>query len=94
MDAALTMVDSLDTLWLYDMTEEFKEARDWIKDNVNLDYDNNRVSVFESTIRLLGGFLSAFHLSKDPVFLTKAVSLHFDNAHFSEILLNYILWNI
>ena len=32
------------------------------------------VNVFETTIRVLGGLLSAHHLSQDDVFLRKAVS--------------------
>ncbi|GFH31193.1 alpha-1,2-mannosidase, partial [Haematococcus lacustris] len=31
--------------------------------------------VFETTIRILGGLLSAFHLSRDVGLLTKAVQL-------------------
>ena len=33
------------------------------------------VNLFESTIRILGGLLSAFHLSGDILFLKKAVSV-------------------
>lgn len=33
------------------------------------------VNLFESTIRILGGLLSAFHLSGDVLFLKKAVSV-------------------
>ena len=33
------------------------------------------VNLFESTIRILGGLLSAFHLSGDVLFLNKAVSV-------------------
>uniref|UniRef100_A0A0R3WZL5 alpha-1,2-Mannosidase n=1 Tax=Hydatigena taeniaeformis TaxID=6205 RepID=A0A0R3WZL5_HYDTA len=75
MNAGLTMIDSLDTLWMYDMKNEFARARDWIEANINFDYDNDETSVFESTIRLLGGLLSAFHVSGDTVFLRKAVRL-------------------
>lgn len=32
------------------------------------------VNLFESTIRILGGLLSAYHLSGDALFLQKAVS--------------------
>ena len=52
-----TLVDSLDTLWLMGMKEEFGRARDWVKNSL----DNNRhhmVSFFEMTIRSLGGLLS------------------------------------
>ena len=35
---------------------------------------NVDVNLFETTIRVLGGLLSAYHLSNDEVFLDKAVS--------------------
>ncbi|KAM3179562.1 hypothetical protein ACTXT7_000297 [Hymenolepis weldensis] len=72
MDASLTMIDSLDTLWIFNMTEEFNRCRDWIATQVNFDVNRDNSNVFESTIRLLGGLLSAFHLSGENVFLEKA----------------------
>lgn len=42
----------------------------------SLSFDINKdANLFEVTIRVLGGLLSAFHLSGDQMFLTKAVSL-------------------
>ena len=52
---------------------EFKEARDWVDKSLSLDV-NRDVNLFECTIRVLGGLLSAYHLSGDNMFLTKAVS--------------------
>ena len=71
---AMTMVDSLDTLWLMGLEEEFNEARDWIADNLRFADNSRKVVVFEVNIRVLGGLLSAYHLSGEKVFLTKAVS--------------------
>jgi hypothetical protein len=69
-----TLVDSLDTLWLMDMKEEFYRARDWVKDH--LDHNIHKaVSVFETTIRSLGGLLSAYDWSGDEVFLDQAKDL-------------------
>jgi hypothetical protein len=69
-----TLVDALDTLWLMGMKDEFWEARDWVRDS--LSFSNvGEVSVFETTIRSLGGLLSAYDLSGDPVFLEKADDL-------------------
>jgi hypothetical protein len=63
---AVTMIDSLDTLWVMGLLAEFGEARDWIRDH--LTFQNVRsVSVFETTIRVLGGLLSAHDLSGDEV---------------------------
>lgn len=66
-----TLVDSLDTLWLMGMKEEFYEARDWVRDSLSHDVDH-LVSTFENTIRSLGGLLSAYYWSKDEVFKEKA----------------------
>ena len=75
----LTIVDSLDTMWLMGLTEEFQEARKWVANSLNIAGNHREVSVFETNIRVLGGLLSAYHLSKDDVFLRKAVS--FVNKH-------------
>lgn len=69
----LTLVDSLDTMWLMGLTKEFSEARDWVAREMNVAQPRD-VNLFETTIRVLGGLLSAFHLSKDQIFLDKAVS--------------------
>ena len=75
-----TLVDSLDTLWLMDMKDEFWEGRDWVRDH--LDHDHvGQVSVFETTIRSLGGLLAAYDMSDDKVFLDKALDLGTRLAH-------------
>lgn len=70
----ITLVDSLDTLWLMGMKEEFNRARDWCKNILNHAQAAD-VSVFETTIRSLGGLLAAFDLSNDQVFLDQAKDL-------------------
>ncbi|KAI8149993.1 glycoside hydrolase [Fennellomyces sp. T-0311] len=71
----LMIVDSLDTMLLMNLTKEYNEAREWVA--TKLDFDKNQdVNVFETTIRVLGGLLSAYHLSgNDPVYLEKATDL-------------------
>lgn len=70
----ITLVDSLDTLWLMDMKKEFKDARDWVASKLTFKRAGT-VSVFETTIRELGGLLAAYDLSEDTVFLDKANEL-------------------
>jgi len=70
----VTLVDSLDTLWLMGLKDEFWEARDWVRDHLSFQR-TGQVSVFETTIRELGGLLSAYDLSGDKVFLQKAEDL-------------------
>ena len=79
----LTIVDSLDSLWLMGLREEFEEAKKWVAEELELDQDRD-VNLFETTIRVLGGLLSAYHLSKEEVFLHKAVSVG-DSVAFSFI---------
>eukprot|EP00927_Polykrikos_kofoidii_P026415 TRINITY_DN23514_c0_g2_i1.p1 TRINITY_DN23514_c0_g2~~TRINITY_DN23514_c0_g2_i1.p1 ORF type:complete len:718 (-),score=93.84 TRINITY_DN23514_c0_g2_i1:418-2571(-) len=68
---AVTMVDSLDTLWIMGMRAEFDDARNWIAQHLpsKLGRLSASASVFETTIRTLGGLLSAYDLSKDELFL-------------------------
>lgn len=73
-DLGLTIIDSLDTMIVMGLTEEFEEARDWVKQNL-LFSTNKDVNLFETTIRVLGGLLSAYHLSDEKIFLDKATEL-------------------
>lgn len=70
----LTIIDSLDTSYMMGQMDIFQKARDWTADNLEFKADVN-ANVFEITIRVLGGLLSAHHLSKDPMFLVKAIEL-------------------
>uniref|UniRef100_A0A1Q3F1G6 alpha-1,2-Mannosidase n=1 Tax=Culex tarsalis TaxID=7177 RepID=A0A1Q3F1G6_CULTA len=70
----LTIVDSLDTMYIMDLQEEFDEARNWIDQYLRFDV-NRDVNLFEVTIRVVGGLLSTYHLSGDKMFLDKALDL-------------------
>jgi mannosyl-oligosaccharide alpha-1,2-mannosidase len=69
-----TIIDSLDTLWLMGLKDEFYEGVDWIKRNLSFDKKQG-ISLFETTIRHLGGLLSAYELSGEEVLLEKADDL-------------------
>lgn len=72
---AASLVDSLDTLWIMDLEDEFIEAAaaaaaiDWSKTPAT------SANVFETTIRHLGGLLAAYDLSQEPALLQKALEL-------------------
>jgi hypothetical protein len=76
----LTLVDALDTMVLMDLHKEYHEARAWVASSLVLDQDVD-VNLFECTIRVLGSFLSTYHLTNDTMFLDLAVcsshSCHF-----------------
>jgi len=80
-----TIVDALDTLMIMGFNDEVARARDWIRDHLSFDR-NATYNTFEVTIRVLGGLLSAYHLSPtvpsfspsgqhDDLYLQKAVDL-------------------
>lgn len=70
----LTIIEALDTLWVMGLDEEFREGVEWVKANLDFDLDGE-LSVFETSIRLVGGLLSAHHACGDPVLLAKARDL-------------------
>ncbi|EFC44243.1 predicted protein [Naegleria gruberi] len=60
---SLTLIDSLDTLYVMNMHDEFKYSIELILKNFNNFNFPTHVSVFESNIRILGGLLSAHLLA-------------------------------
>ena len=72
---AATLVDTLDTLWIMDMKSEFEEAVDA---TVKIDFSETtagEINLFETTIRYLGGFLSAYDLSGETRLMDKSLEL-------------------
>ncbi|KAI9723721.1 MAG: hypothetical protein M1812_001021 [Candelaria pacifica] len=74
---AATLVDSLDTMWIMGLEDEFEEATAAVK---NIDFTTsirNDIPLFETTIRYLGGLLGAYDVSgeKYRILLDKAVEL-------------------
>lgn len=62
-----TIVDSLDTLYLMGLMSEFNEAAHWVRNKFNVN-TNTDMSIFEINIRIVGGLLSAFTLTRQRVF--------------------------
>ena len=69
-----TIIDSLDTLHIMGLTKEFEHARDWVEQSLHFDHAFD-ASVFETTIRVIGGLMSANHLTGDAMFAKKAEEL-------------------
>lgn len=69
---ALTLIDSLDTMLVMNLTAQFKEARMFVKNRLSLAPDNDRVNLFECSIRVLGGLVSTYYLTGDDLFKEKA----------------------
>ncbi|KEF50873.1 uncharacterized protein A1O9_13075 [Exophiala aquamarina CBS 119918] len=72
---AATLVDSLDTLWIMGLTQEFHEA---VQAAASIDWaiaSGTACNMFETNIRHLGGLLAAYDLSDEPALLAKAIEL-------------------
>lgn len=72
-----TLVDTLDTLWIMELEDEFAAAVEEVK---KIDFTTSirrDIPVFETVIRYLGGLLGAYDISggKYSVLLDKAVEL-------------------
>lgn len=70
----MTPVDGYDTMLLMGLRDEAADAKRLILDSLLFDRDVS-VQVFEVTIRLLGGLLSAYEMDGDPRFLRLATDL-------------------
>src|SRR5438045_4895651 len=70
----MTPVDALDTLLLMGFKDEADKARNLIDEKLSFDKDIS-VQNFEITIRLLGGLLSSYEITRDPKLLTLADDL-------------------
>jgi len=68
-----TLVDALDTLLIMDLREEYGAALGALQ---SIDFGMDlKASFFETTIRCLGGLLSAFEMSGDAILLSAARTL-------------------
>jgi mannosyl-oligosaccharide alpha-1,2-mannosidase len=74
---AATLVDSLDTMLIMGLHEEFEEALEEVSKIDFTGTEGCMINLFETTIRHLGGLLSAYDISgaKHKILLTKAVEL-------------------
>jgi len=70
----MTPVDAYDTMLLMGLRADARDDKALILGNLSFDEDIS-VQVFEVTIRLLGGLLSAYELDGDARFLSLAINL-------------------
>lgn len=70
----MTPVDAFDTFIMLGLAKEANEAKDIILTRLNFNVDND-VQVFEVTIRILGGLITAYEMDGDKRFLVLATDL-------------------
>ncbi|EFX01449.1 mannosyl-oligosaccharide alpha-1,2-mannosidase [Grosmannia clavigera kw1407] len=64
------IIDSLDTLMLMNLTSRLVHAREWVANKLTWDQDQD-INTFETTIRMMGGLLSAHYLANEYPHLAK-----------------------
>ncbi|KAM9852656.1 mannosyl-oligosaccharide 1,2-alpha-mannosidase IA [Aulostomus maculatus] len=69
-----SIIDSLDTLYIMGLLDEYNDAREWVKTSLDLS-SNGEASLFEVNIRYVGGLLSAYYLTGEELFKNKALEL-------------------
>mmetsp|Transcript_2149 Transcript_2149/g.7836 ORF Transcript_2149/g.7836 Transcript_2149/m.7836 type:complete len:587 (-) Transcript_2149:2011-3771(-) len=67
----MTIIDGIDTAWIMGLQDEYKDGLNWIRENLHFNKPSS-ISVFECTIRVLGGLVSAFDLTGEEIFKQKA----------------------
>lgn len=70
-----SIVDGIDTLYIMGLHDEYLAARTWIENNLDFNKYESDLSVFETNIRYVGGLLSTYALTKDHMFLNKAIQI-------------------
>ncbi|KAI8812702.1 mannosyl-oligosaccharide 1,2-alpha-mannosidase [Cladochytrium replicatum] len=70
----LTAVDALDTALIMGQSDIYEDAKKWVEKGMKFEA-NIEANVFEITIRVLGGMLSAHHITNDPLFIRRAEEL-------------------
>ncbi|KAH8352195.1 hypothetical protein KR084_002605, partial [Drosophila pseudotakahashii] len=68
----LTIIDSLDTLYMMGLQEEYERGRKWVAQNFTLDHIDAQISVYELTTRIVGGLLSMYALTGDDLYMMQS----------------------
>ncbi|KAH7914600.1 glycoside hydrolase family 47 protein [Hygrophoropsis aurantiaca] len=71
---SVSIVDGLDTMWIMGLQDEFYDAIPMLA-NLSFTTQNTFVPFFETVIRYLGGLLSGYALSGEPILLARADDL-------------------
>ncbi|KAJ7708869.1 glycoside hydrolase [Mycena rosella] len=71
----VSVFDSLDTMWIMGLFELFEEGLEVVKKSTFFVAPGEYAPFFETIIRYLGGLLSAYALSGEPILLEKADQL-------------------
>ncbi|TKA10377.1 glycoside hydrolase family 47 protein [Actinacidiphila oryziradicis] len=68
---ALSVIEALDTLYLLELDDDLRTSCDYLEQHLDLDIDGN-FHVFEAIIRVVGGLLSGYLVTRRPKLLDLA----------------------
>ncbi|KAH8362474.1 hypothetical protein KR200_002846 [Drosophila serrata] len=71
-DLGATIIDGLDTLYIMGLEKEYQDGRDWIEREFPLDNIDVKLNVFETNIRFVGGMLTMYAFTGDPLYKERA----------------------
>ena len=71
----LTILDTLDTALIMGQLDIYEKCKLWISTEFKIRPQEFTISIFETNIRVVGGFLSTYSLTKDELFLRKAAEV-------------------
>ncbi|ESN98159.1 hypothetical protein HELRODRAFT_193110 [Helobdella robusta] len=74
MKLGLTIIDSLDTLYIMNFSKEYELGKEWVIENLHFN-KSRMVDSFVLITRILGGLLSIYHLTDDIIYLQKIKEL-------------------
>ena len=69
------MIQSLSTLWILNLKEEFNHGRQWVEEHFNASAIDTKFSLARAVPRYLGSLLSCYALTNDTLFRDKALQL-------------------
>ncbi|KAJ3101314.1 hypothetical protein HDU96_010055 [Phlyctochytrium bullatum] len=67
-----TPVDALDTLHLMNLTAEYEAAKELVLTKLDMAKVDEKINLFETTIRVVGGLLGAYEMDPDERYIAKA----------------------
>ena len=73
--SARTLISTMSTLWVMGMKDEFNVARNWIQEKFNISQIDHSMNVGDLVTNYIGGLLSCYALTKDQLFLDKALEI-------------------
>lgn len=93
----LTLLQSLSTLWVMNLTTEYEQGREWVNKEFNLTNVDADLMLRHAVPRYLGSLLSIYALTGDPMYFEKILHLEKfiapafsrENGKRKQIMLNY-----